>query len=59
VRLATEEEMAKSLTDCEVGAIPPLRLHHENTSLFACLEGSFLLQKKIKHWRRHRQEAAL
>jgi Ala-tRNA(Pro) deacylase len=25
VRLATEEEMAKFFTDCEVGAVPPLR----------------------------------
>ena len=25
VRLATEEEMAKCFTDCEVGAVPPLR----------------------------------
>jgi len=32
VRLATEEEMAQCFTDCEVGAIPPLR-HWSNVGV--------------------------
>jgi len=33
VRLATEQEMAQFFTDCEVGAIPPLR-HWEEVEVF-------------------------
>jgi Ala-tRNA(Pro) deacylase len=47
VRLATEEEMAKFFTDCEVGATPPLR-HWEDVGVLMDralnVEGDILFQ---------------